>query len=173
MTAEQLDELLMDHALGETHGDVAELIDTCAEKDPAIRLKLTHWQTVAGTARGALGQTALPQPASLPPFPRASLPLAAKNQRWQPLLLGASGMAACVCLGFLLGARTASAPAPAVASATPAVGVPAAPPEIAAVSNFWSVSRFRAIAENAQKPAKVQPWTAILRRPGFAIPSGD
>jgi anti-sigma factor RsiW len=165
MDAEKLNALLIDHALGETIPDIAALMEAYIEKDPAARATLEEWRATAGLAKRALQGN----PVILPAFPRAALERSQAMRQWRTRIFWSAGMAACLAVGFMIGTRweeptiqVAQAPNGIPSQTSP---LPTSTAHIAAVPDFWSVSRFRAIAENSQKPAKIATWTNLFRRP--------
>jgi hypothetical protein len=165
MDAEKLNALLIDHALGETTPDVAALVEAYIEKDPAARATLEEWRATAGLAKRALREN----PVILPAFPREALERSQTMRQWRTRILWGAGMAACLAVGFMIGTRW-DEPATQVAQEpnaipSPTSPLPTSPAHIAAVPDFWSISRFRAIAENSQKPAKIATWPNLFHRP--------
>jgi anti-sigma factor RsiW len=163
MDAERMDALLMDHALGETTPDVAALVEAYVEKDAAARATLEEWRATAGLATRALQG----KPVVLPAFPRAALVRSQTLRQWRSRILWGTGMAACLALGVAVGIRWNSQEQPPVVplAQAPVVPLPPPPMRIAAVRDFWSISRLRAIAENTPKPVKATPWANPFRRP--------
>jgi anti-sigma factor RsiW len=178
MNMEQIDSLLMDHALGAATPQEAAVIEALAEKDPAVRARLAEWRGLADLAR----RTGADAPVALPPFPahRFSNHRGRKWRRfftwfwfgvpmgfdadhrggqWQRIVAWGVSMAACIAIGFA--AARPWTQQPSASSATVAAASPPVPPPVVTVSmpsddenGFWSESRLRAYAmERAAAPA--------------------
>jgi|SRR5271170_8016435 len=157
MNTEKIESLLLDHALGATSGDVAALIEAYVAKDDAARAKLEQWRQLAGSAKRALQAG----PVMLPAFPRQALQ---RSQHRKVLRLAAwgAGMAACVAVGFAIGSWRyggvgggggGEEAQPVMAQMSSGVMEQVTPARVAAVRDFWSVSRLREYARSAQKSA--------------------
>jgi anti-sigma factor RsiW len=165
MDTEKIESLLMDHALGATSADVAALIEAYIAKDDAARAKLEEWRQLAGSAKLALRA----DPMILPAFPRQALQRSQRRKVFRLAAWGA-GMAACVALGFALGSLRnggGEGTQSVVAQMSNQVTEQMTPARVAAVRDFWSVSRLREYARNAQKPAADADasWWSILQPP--------
>ena len=155
MDSERIDALLMDHALGGTGGDVAALIEAYVEKDVEARGRLDGFRATVGLAKRAVAVKAV----VLPTFPREALERSRQGMGWRRGVLWGGGIAACVAVGFMMGSGwRATAPSiPVIAQMGAGEGAtsssPPAPERVAAVKDFWSMSRLRANAESAPKPS--------------------
>jgi anti-sigma-K factor RskA len=178
MDLQQIDSLLMDHALGGTTPEEAAVIEALAEKDSTVRARLDEWRGLANLAR----RTASDAPVALPPFPAHrfssqggrkwrrfftwlwfGVPMGfdADNRggQWQRVVAWGVSMAACIAIGFAVGRPWGQQPSGpsgvvAVVNTAPAAPIVAVSMRSGEENGFWSESRLRAYAmEHAGRPA--------------------
>jgi hypothetical protein len=164
MTEESLDNLLADRALGALSSDTAALLEAYLTHDPEGRKKAAEMEAVASLARRALAREE-PKAIVLPP-------LKLKKTTWASagrIAAAATGMAACVILGFLWGrARPAEGVVEAVVTTNRAI-----PPAVqtadagAGVQDFWSIQRLRRYAARQPIVERPTPMRKALWTPGL------
>ena len=153
---QQLEQLLLDHALGACPPEVEALLETYLEDHPDTRLQLDGWRSIADPARTTLADP----PRPLPPFPRRKLQTAQNRRHFLRMSALCSGLAACLVIGAFAGhfwpERRVSTPVSAVIH-VPTPDTQTAP-HVAAVQDFWSISRLREYA----RQTSVAPIPAVL-----------
>lgn len=156
MDTQKIEPLLMDYALGATTPEVAALIEAFQETNADVRAQVSRWQNVANVARQAMDD-GISNP--LPVFPRRRLQSAQQRARWLWSAVRTAALAACLLLGYLAGIQGHDRTSPAGAVSD----VP-----IAAVHDFWSTERLRAVAEQDQAQ-KRGPTASGFRNPSLLL----
>jgi hypothetical protein len=175
MNAEILEKLLIDQALGALPPEVESLLKAYLQKDAPANQESRQWEVVVDNAQRSL---AAEMPA-LPPFDREKLQARINTRKnWrraaQFSAIGA-GMAACLVIGMLMGygraAETAriaqTAGSKALQPIPTALATPSGEQKTAAVSDFWSESRLRALAEQPHPPQKMPEFHGMPVFNGF------
>lgn len=142
MNSEQLESLLLDHALGELSPAVAALLEAHLALDPVAARHATELTATVQLAQRAVATPVASTPRVLDLTALARVQRAARSTARR---LEFFRLAACVALGLGLGWLARPTPAPAnsqASTAVPATFAPLAPADPR--STFWSVARLTA-----------------------------
>jgi anti-sigma factor RsiW len=158
MDTQKIELLLMDYALGATTPEVTALIEAYQETNPQVRAEVAQWRDIAAVARQAMEEK---KSATPPVFPRRQLHSAGRHAQWRKAAVRITALAACLFLGYVAGSQWNNR------AATPATATAVSAP-VAAVENFWSMSRLRAVAER-DAAQSARPSASSVRNPSVLL----
>jgi len=168
MTKKQLEELLIDRALGGLDEHCAELLDAYTREKPAVSYQSSELAEMVSLARQAMN-TNRARIGTLPPFPGARIRRELRGRRVARHAGAAAALAACLSLGILIG-RSGGPPSeqPPVPNAhavtRPTVHTPAEP-QAAPLSGLarQMIEQRLAQAQSPPQPRRRIQWSDLVR----------